>query len=557
MDGIVRRLFGGLEPRFGYALRLMPWLIFSAGVAGAQVAADVAQSPVNQVFQFMQTGTATGWADGAKTTATAYLWVPEHTKHLRGLLVMGSNVPENMLVGNPEVRAVAAANDLGIVWSTPTFWYSKAKNEDTKVVAFLQQLLDGLAQTSGYEEVATVPWIPMGESGHLLMVDALVEAAPERCIAGIWMKNPHLPPHNRTVPALVIFGTAQEWGQDKADYTTRWNDTSFYKTVLAERQQNPAWPLTFVMDGTSGHFDVSERLVHYIAQYIDAAVKARLSAEATAPLRKIDLSHGYLADLPLPGQEKSAPVAYGEAAPEKRALPWFFTRAGAAEAQAIADINWQAKSQLVGFADSEGNVAPFDFNGISNITPKMDADGITFHLHAVPLDALPSNFINAGAPLAKGPTPPVLQWMSGAVAPVGGDALQVALDRTWRQQAIYYVGRAAGSADVRAAVQPVGIKLKKNDQGRPQKITFAPIQNVKAGTKSVSLSANSDAGLPVRFFVVAGPATVEGNHLIFTSLPPGAKFPVTVTVAAWQWGRDSAPQVKTAEIVRQQFLIEK
>jgi hypothetical protein len=557
LHGFVHWLLSTFGSRGPYALWLVPWLIFSAVVADAQDTAGIAQSPVNQVFQFMQTGTATGWADGAKTTATAYLWLPEHTKHLRGLLVMGSNVPENMLVGNPEIRAVAAANDLGIVWSTPTFWYSKAKNEDAKVVAFLQQLLDGLAQTSGYEEVTTVPWIPMGESGHLLMVDALVEAAPERCIAGIWMKNPHLPPHNRTVPALVIFGTAQEWGQDKADYTTRWNDTSFYKTVLAERQQNPDWPLTFVMDGTSGHFDVSERLVHYIAQYIDAVAKARLPADATAPLRKIDLNQGYLADLPLPGRDKSAPMAYEKVAPEKRVVPWFFTRTSAAEAQAIADINWQATSQLIGFADGAGNIAPFDFNGISSITPKMDADGITFHLHAVQLDALPSNFVNAGAPLAKGPAAPVLQWMSGAVAPVGGDALQVALDRTWRQQAIYYVGRATGSADVRAAVQPVAIKLKKNDQGSPQKITFAPIQNVKVGTKSVSLSASSDSGLPVRFFVVAGPAIVQGNQLVFTSLPPRTKLPATVTVAAWQWGRDSAPQIKTAEIVRQQFLLEK
>ncbi len=546
--------------RFGVCLSSVG-LVLALGLGfnalSAQQVTAAAHSPVNQVFQFMQTDTETGWADGAQTTATAYLWVPEKAKRLRGLLVMGSNVPENMLVAHPEIRAVAAKNDLGIVWSTPTFWYSKAKGEDARVVAFLQRLLNGLAASSGYDEVATVPWIPMGESGHLLMVDALVEAAPERCIAGIWMKNPHLPPHNRSVPALVIFGTAQEWGQDKADYTTRWNDTSFYKNVLAQRTQSPDWPLTFAMDGTSGHFDVSDRLVHYIVQYIDAVVKARLPEDAAMPLRKIDLGRGYLADLPLPGRDSNSPVAYGDVAAEKRGLPWFFTREEAAEAQAIGAIHWQAKSQLVGFVDGEGHIAPFDFNGISSITPKMDADGITFHLHAVQLDALPANFVNAGAPLAKGPKPPVLEWESGAVAPLGGDALQVALDRTWRQQAIYYVGRSAGSADVRAAVQPVAIKLKANDQGAAQRITFAPIHDVKLGTKSLSLSANSDAGLPVRFFVVAGPATVEGNRLVFTPLPPRTKFPVKVTVAAWQWGRDSAPQVKTATTVRQEFLIQK
>ena len=87
--------------------------------------------------------------------------------------------------------------------------------------------------------MATVPWLPIGESFHLLMVDALVEAAPQRCIAGIWLKNAYIPPTNRTTPALVIYGTAQEWGQDKADIRTRWNDLSEYDRILAEKEKFP------------------------------------------------------------------------------------------------------------------------------------------------------------------------------------------------------------------------------------------------------------------------------------------------------------------------------
>lgn len=514
-----------------------------------------APSGANQVFQFMYTATRADWADGAKTTATAYLWIPEHAKQLRGLLVMGTNVPEHMLAGNAEIRAVAAANDLGIVWSSPSFWYSKGQNEHKTLVAFLQQLLDGLAKTSGYDEVATIPWLPLGESGHLLMVDALVEGAPERCIAGIWLKNPHMPPHNRTVPALVIFGTAQEWGQDKADFKKVWQDTSYYNAVIDERRKNPEWPLTFLIDGTSGHFDVSAELVHYLAHYIDSVVKARLPRGGEPGLHPVDLGKGYLADLAVPGHTPKGPLPYASVGAGERALPWYFDRKGALDAQSFAAIDWKAESPLIGFTDGSGNVLPFDFNGINNLKPTMDADGVTFHLRPILLDKLPDNFLHAGDPVAKPAVTPTLEWMCGATTPVSGDALRVSMDRSYRQQANYYVARIPASPGVRAMVQPVGIKLEPNNAGARQHIDFVKASDVKAGTKSISLEAHSDSGLPVEFFVVAGPATIVGNQLVFTAIPPRAKFPVEVTVAAWQWGRTVEPKVQSAPTVRQTFLI--
>ena len=521
----------------------------------AQEQVRLQQSPENQVYQFMYTSTRADWVDGAKTSATAYLWIPEHCKHLRGLLVMGTNVPEHMLAGNPDIRAVAAANDLGIIWSSPTFWYSKAKSEDKTVVSFLQQLLDGLAKVSGYEEVATIPWLPMGESGHLLMVDALVEAAPERCIAGIWLKNPHMPPHNRTVPALVVFGTAQEWGQDKANYKTRWQDTTFYNEVIDQRRQNPDWPLTFVIDGHSGHFDVSAQLVRYLAHYINAVAAARLPRDPQQELRTLKLTKGYLADLPVPGHIASAPQSFAAVAEGSRALPWYLDRQSALEAQAVAAINWQAQSALIGFTDGSGKVLPFDFNGIPSVKPEMDPDGVTFHLRPVFLDKLPNNFLNAREPLDKPRALPTLEWMCGAVTPVGGDALRVSMDRSYRQQAIYYVARAMGNADTRAGVQPVAIKLEPSREGPQQKIDFAKLRDVKVGKTSIPLQAKSDRGLPVGFFVMAGPAKIVNSRLVFTPIPPRTKFPIEVTVAAWQWGRAAEPKVQQAQTVRQTFQI--
>jgi hypothetical protein len=503
----------------------------------------------------MHAGAYSTWTDGATTHATSYLWIPERCRRLRGLLILCQNVPEHRLVGHPAIRDVCARNDLGIVWSTPSFWYSKGQKEYGHIVDFLQRQLDGLAAVSGYDEVATVPWLPMGESGHLLMVDALVEAVPERCMAGIWIKNAHLPPHNRTTPALIVYGTGQEWGQDKADFSHVWNDLKAYDGVLKEKMANPDWPLSFVVDGKSGHFDVSERLVNYFAHYIGLVAKARLSTDGSSRLKAVDLQHGYLADLPVPGHERHPVVSYAKAMPEGRGAAWFFDRWSAREAQAFATINWNAESQLPAFADAHGRVAPFDFNGIESLTPEMEADGITFHLRGVLLDKLPENFAGAGQPLAKAPGNPAIEWLCGPIAPWGDGRFRIALDRTWPQHPVYLAVRHPGDSRTRAVVQPISIKLQRNSEGRKQTIAFEAIQDVQEGAGPIRLMAKSDAGLPVDFYVVAGPAIVRDGRLIFTAIPPRTKVPVSVTVGAWQWGRDTEPKIKTADVVTQTFRI--
>ena len=532
------------------------WL--ALGAANNRAAEAEMRSPENQLFQFMQSGVCTNWSDGSSNKATAYLWIPEKCQRLRGLLILCANVPEHRLVGHPAIRAACAANDLGIVWCVPSFMnFRKDKergtdmaHEHTTTVMFLQQLLDGLAQVSGYREAATAPWLPMGESGHLLMVDALVEQCPQRCIAGVWIKNNHLPPRNRSVPALVAFGTAQEWSQTQSDIRTNWNHVrAAYEGVLEQRRKNSNWPLSYIIDGSSGHFDCSEKLTACFARYISLAAQARLADDGS--LKPVALEDGVLADLPVPGHEGLPPKAFPKTAPEVRALPWFFDRASAEEAQSFATLNWSAETQLPGFASADGKVLPFTFNGISNLTPECEPDGITFTLRGVMLDRLPEPFTNAGVRLAKAPGTPSLEWLCGPVKPLGDGKFQIALDRSWPNSACYIAARQQGTDKIRSAVQPCGVKLQKNDSGAPQKITFEPIASVKTGTKSIPLSASSSAGLPVSFFVVAGPAVVEEGRLMFTKIPPRAKLPMTVTVAAWQWGRGTEPKVKTAEIVQQ------
>lgn len=93
--------------------------------------------------------------------------------------------------------------------------------------------------------------------------------------------------------------------------------------------------------------------------------------------------------------------------------------------------------------------------------------------------------------------------------------------------------------------------------GRAQKIVFPEIGNRKHGTSTIALGATSDSGLPVEYYVVAGPAEADGSALRVTEIPVKSKYPVKITVVAYQWGRTVEPLYQSAEPVEQTFWIER
>jgi hypothetical protein len=59
----------------------------------------------------------------------------------------------------------------------------------------------------------------------------------------------------------------------------------------------------------------------------------------------------------------------------------------------------------------------------------------------------------------------------------------------------------------------------------------------------------------VRFFVREGPAEITGDTLRFTAVPPRAKFPLAVTVVAWELGRATEPRRQAATPVERTFFL--
>jgi len=498
--------------------------------------------------------------------------------------------------GHPEIRSACADEGLAILFSCPTARLRAVDKASPKLISneekhklnisFHQRILDALAKESGYPELSTVPWLPIGESMSILLVNHLTQGVPERCIAGIWVKDGSWMNATESVPMLVACGTADEWDFPKRDAFERWREMAAadWKDCLARKAALPEWPASLLIEAGSAHFSVTDPMIHLIAQYIRAACKARLSSDGSPTLRPVDLKSGYVVGLPVPGATPLKPKPYAECTLNEKNLPWYFDRESAQAAYDMADVNWNAKSQIAAFCDPNGKPIPYATTGIANINPVMDADGITFTVKAAFLDKVPEGCVKAGASLTHASGEPAVEWLRGPVIPLGNNRFQLALDRSFEQAGIEQKAgseqnslptnpsvwdrdmQAAreespllrtihpGDADHRLCVCPAQVLIPLNKTGKPQTITFDPISDQHANTKEITLQASSSDGLPVHFFVKAGPAVVQGDRLIFKDVPQGGAATIPVTVAAWQWGNTST---QTAPLIEQTFRLGK
>jgi len=539
-------------------------------------------SPENHVYQYMAAktnmvpkfatppGVPVGFLFNPQT-ATGYLWIPPACQRVKGIVVLGDNVPEQGLGGHLAIRRVCAEQDLAILFTTPSFRLAAVNHADKQIltdaqkakynIAFLQDILNELAKKSGYAEISTAPWFPIGESMSLQIVSQLTQFAPERCIAGVWVKD--APWGNATpgVPVLGACGSGAEWDFPKHDVFNFWREkaTNDLNGCVAKRASMPDWPGSLLIEAGSAHFSCTEAMFQLIAQYIWSASVARCSTDGSPALRPVDLASGYVAGLPVPGTTPVKPKPYADCTPEERHLPWYFDKDSAQAAYDLANVNWNAQTQVPVFVDELGKVIPFNKRGITDFTPVLEPDGITFTAKATFLNQLPHDFVKGGSPLTHVAGEPTVEWLRGPIIPLGNNRFQLALDRSTalsgNEQRSFLRAIHPGDARYHLSVAPLSVHILINKTGKPQTISFDEIPNQSAATKEVLLHATSDAGLPVHFFVKAGPAEIHGDKLVFTPISVKSRMPITVTVVAWQWGRGGDAPVQTAPLTEQEFKI--
>ncbi len=494
----------------------------------------------------------------------AYLWIPPQCSAVRGTIISFSNLLERDWLEDPEIRGVAASECLGTVWIGPG---KSVLTADMKPGAseMLEKLMHELANESGYREIGWAPFISMGHSANGQLSWNIPNWSPERTIAAIPIKTVPLPQSLRFsgVPVCYVVGETTEWPQFRDG---RPGDRDFFWPVvrdsaIALRTASEDNLIGVVTDPGGGHFDWSERQARFVALYIRNACRYRLPQTATAggpvKLRPLRADAGWLTDTGGMDEDRFPPAPYREYKGDPKKAYWFFDEETARAAISFCGDRRKREKQMLTFVQ-DGDLLPVAKQGFAPLRFQPQVDGRTFRVEGAFLPEVPPELIGAGAKLGHASGPIRFRVITGPAAQTGPDTFRVRFDRAGMGGALWLQEEHPGDDRYRHAVQPGQMMIPaKLTQGRAQKIEFPPIGNRKRGTRTVALAATTDSGLPVEYYVVAGPAELEGSTLRLTEIPVKSKYPVKVTLVAYQWGRTIAPLYQSAEPVERSFWIEK
>lgn len=506
-------------------------------------------------------------APEADAPPRAFLWIPPASADVRAVVVAQQAMAEAAILEHPDFRATLQDLGFAAIWITPPF--DLGFDAAGGAGAAFDAMLAALAAASGYDELTRVPIVPLGHSAAASFPWNFARWAPERTLAvisvsGQWptpLDDPQAAlepdPFPPGIPGLVTLGE-YEWADERA------------AIGLKQRAAYPQLPLTLLAEAGAGHFDVSDEKVRYLALYLRKAAAARLP-----DLRPIDPeTDGWLVDRwrrdDLP-RVPPAPVA--EYAEPEEAF-WCFD-----EEHAVATEKFRADQRgkrvaLLGYVQ-DGAVLPQVAGTHQQVTIpfRPPGDGLTFKLSGTFLDTVPKGRperwtgLKEGAkiPSPASSVPVAIDRICGPVRKLAPDTFAFRFDRACppnrnRTAEIWFAATHPGDAQFRRSVQQALLRVPlRNAAGAAQTIAFAPIPDQPVTTKTLPLAATSSEsrGAPVHFYVHEGPAEIgaDGASLVFTPIPPRAKFPVRVTVVAWHWGQVSEPTLQSAEPVTRTFFL--
>jgi len=497
----------------------------------------------------------------------AFLWIPANCKQVRGVVVGQHNMLEEGILEHAKFRKTLSELEFAEVWVTPmmnmNFDFNHSAGDQ------FNDMMQALAAESGYKELSFAPVVPIGHSAAASYPWNFAAWNPERTLAvlsihgdaplakhtGSGRPNPDW--GKRTIegiPGLMVEGEYEWWEervQPALDYKTKY----------------PQAPISFLADAGYGHFDISEEMINYLCLFLKKASKLRLPAkmplDKPAKLIPVDPAKGWLAPRFHPDTKPEAPAApYGKYTGNAKDAFWYFDKEIALAAEKFQATSRFKKTQYVACVQ-DGNL--LDRNGQmagANVRFKPLVDGVSFKLSAVLLDSLPkgkqaikfSGHADGKVEISR---------ICGPVVKTGNDTFAVSFYRMGfnnnkRSNDIWLMAHSLGDKNYKGASLQCGFRIPlPYKDGLDQQINFPAIPNQKAGISSLILNATSTSGMPVYYYIQEGPAEISGNTIRFTGIPPRSKFPLKVTVVAWQYGRSIEPKVKSAEPVFQTFYIEK
>lgn len=495
---------------------------------------------------------------------SAYLWIPENCRQVRAVIVGQHNMTEETIFEHPVFRRNMGKLGIAEIWITPGIDQRWDVTKGTQQI--FETMMKNLAEVSGYTELEFAPVIPIGHSAMATYPWNFAAWNPERTLAVLSIHGDSPRTHltgygranldwgNRTIegiPSLMVMGE-DEWWEDRLI------------TSFDYRREHPDAPLSFLADAGHGHFDMSDELIDYLSLFLKKAVRYRLPkhSPSDAPVQLIPVAakDGWLADRWRKNEKPVAEAApYGKYKGDKKQAFWYFDKEMAdATEKYYADERGKTE-QYIGF-EQKGKLVAFNPKSHVRMSPSFlpEEDGITFHLKAVYTDTLRNGYSEK-----HGTRPIRMSRVCGPVEVVNDTTFTIrfyrmGLDNPKRTGSICLMASVKQDRKFRSAVQQVEIRIPhRNKEGMPQHITFPQLPDINPSVKEIALNGTSDSGLPVCYYVKEGPAEIRGDKLVLTKIPPRAKFPVKVTVVAWQYGRSGEPKVQTAEAVERSFYIRK
>lgn len=493
---------------------------------------------------------------------SAYLWIPENCKQVRAVIIGQHNMTEETIFEHLEFRKNMGKLGIAEIWITPGIDQRWDVTKGTQQI--FETMMKNLSEISGYTELEFAPVIPIGHSAMATYPWNFAAWNPERTLAvlSIHGDSPrtHLTGYGRAnldwgtrtiegIPSLMVMGE-DEWWEDRLI------------TSFDYRREYPNAPLSFFADAGHGHFDISDELIDYLSLFLKKTVEYRLpehsSLDAPIQLIPVEAKNGWLADRWRKNEKPTAEAAsYDKYKGDKNHAFWYFDKE-MADATEKYYANERGKTELyIGF-EQKGKLITFNPKSHVRMSPSFqpEADGVTFHLKAVYTDTLRNEYSKEHS------THPIrMSRICGPVEVVNDTTFTVrfyrmGLDNPKRTGGICLMASVKQDHKYRSAVQQVEIRIPyRNKEGISQRIIFPKLSDVKASVKKISLNGTADSGLPVYYYVKEGPAEIKGDKLVLTKIPSRAKFPVKVTVVAWQYGRSGEPKVQTAEAVEQSFYI--
>lgn len=492
----------------------------------------------------------------------AFLWIPENCKQVRAFLIGQHNMTEETIFEHTKFRKEMAKLDIAIVWVSPgfdmLFDFNKGAGEQ------FESIMNALAEESGYSELKFAPAIPIGHSAYATYPWNFAAWNPARTLAVLSIHGdapltnltgfgrPNMDWGNRNidgVPGLMVEGE-YEWWEARV------------QPALDFQQRFPNAPVSFLCDAGHGHFDISDELIDYLHLFIRKAVQYRLPSATALDkpvlLKPVNPKKGWLKEK---WKKDSKPnylaASYNQYKGDRKDAFWYFDKEMAnATEEFYAKVRGK-KEQYLGFSQN-GTLLPFNPKSHARIIGKFspDVDGLTFHIKPVFTDTLRTKSIEDHAK-----SKPTISRICGPVEKINDTTFTVrfyrmGLHNEKRTGDIWLMASHPGDQKHKSSVQQFNMRIPlQNKEGIDQLINFPAIPNIKQGINSIPLTASSNCGMPVYFYVQEGPAEWKDGRLIFTKIPPKSKLPIKVTVVAWQYGRYVEPKIKSATPVVQSFYL--